>query len=285
MADTEENQKEFPQSSSQKPGLGFPILRFAVLISLAVGTVLDCAIGPCRGKKSGELSLVRAMWASLNAGDVLLGDCLYDSYRDIALLKTDNVDCVFGKKPSRRCDFRKGRLLGRNDHVVKWKKPKFDSNRFESKEEWESLPDEMEIREIRAVIRRKGFRTHAVIIVTTLIDGELYSAEELLELFAMRWHCELDLRSIKQNLGMSHSACKTPEMVRKELWVHLLAYNLIRVRMAQAAAIHNEMPRNLSFTAARNHIHNFAPYLNTASPAEHKSVEDQLLLTIARCRL
>jgi hypothetical protein len=286
MADTPENQEEYPQSRNQKAGLGFPILRFAVLLSLAVGTVLECAISPCRGKSTGELSLFRQMWdVALQPGDIVLGDRLYDGYRDIALLKGRGVDSVFGKKQSRRSDFRRGRKRGPNDHVVTWQKPKFDAQRFTSKEEWESLPDEMEMREVRVTVRRKGHKTRTVIIVTTLLDGELYSAKELTDLFSARWHCELDLRSIKQTLNMGHLRCKTPEMVRKELWAHLLAYNLIRVRMAQAGAMHNHLPRTLSFTGARNHIHNFSPHLTTTSGAEHKRIELELLKAIAHCRV
>ena len=285
MADTEENQAEFPQSKNQKKGLGFPILRFVVFLSLSVGTALECAIGACRGKKTGEQSLFRQMWDMLKIGDIVLGDRLYDAFRDIALLKDRKADVVFGKKQSRRCDFRSGNKLGPDDHVVVWKRPKYDASRFESKEEWESLPDKLEMREVRAIIRRKGYRNRPVIIVTTLLDAELYSAKELTDLFAQRWHCELDLRSIKRALGMHHLRCKTPDMVRKELWTYLLAYNLIRVRMAQAAAVHGVMPRKLSFTAAKNHIHNFAPHLRTASEADRRRLETELLRAIARCRV
>jgi hypothetical protein len=285
MADTEENQSEFPQSKNQKKGVGFPILRFVVLLSLSVGTVLECALGACRGKKTGEQSLFRQMWGALKFGDILLGDRLYDAYRDIALLQRLGVDVVLGMKQSRRCDFRSGEKLGPDDHVVLWKKPKYAASRFESKQEWESLPETLKMREVRATIRRKGYRNRTVIIVTTLVDAELYSGKELTDLFAQRWHCELDLRSIKRALGMHHLCCKTPDMVRKELWTYLLAYNLIRVRMAQAAAIHGVMPRKLSFTAAKNHIHNFAPYLKTASDADRQRFETELLRAIAHCRV
>lgn len=285
MEDTPENQAEYPQSKNQKPGLGFPILRFVVLLSLSVGTVLECAIGACRGKKTGEQSLFRTTWAALKPGDILLGDRLYDCFRDIAMLKARGIDVVFGKKQSRRCDFRSGRKLGPDDHVVTWKKPKYDASRFESKEEWKSLPEEMEMREVRVTLRRKGYRTRVVVVVTTLLDAEEYSAKELTDLFRQRWHCELDLRSIKQALGMHHLSCKTPEMVRKELWMYVLAYNLIRVRMAQAAAVHGVVPRSLSFMAAKIHIHNFAPHLSTTSGAEHRRIEAELLQAIARCRV
>jgi hypothetical protein len=225
------------------------------------------------------------MWHALEPGDIVLGDRLYDAYRDIALLRARGVDSVFGKKQSRLCDFRRGCKSGPNDHVVVWQKPKYDASRFESKEEWESLPHEMEMREVRVTVRRRGYRTRTVVIVTTLLDAEAFSAKELTDLFAARWHCELDLRSIKQALGMYHLRSKTPEMVRKELWMHLLAYNLIRVRMAQAAAVHNRQPRTLSFTAAKTHIHNFAPHLSTTSGAEHRRIEAELLKAIAGCRV
>ena len=195
------------------------------------------------------------------------------------------MDTVFGKKQSRRSDFRRGRRLGADDHVVIWKRPRYDAQRFESREEWAELPGQMEMREIRKVVCRNGYKTRVVIIVTTLLDGEVYAAEEVLELFSLRWFCELDLRSIKQALGMRRLHCKTPAMVRKELWVYLLAYNLIRVRMAQAAAVHDRLPRRLSFTAAKTHIHNFAPHMSGASNAVHNRLELELLKAIATCHI
>lgn len=285
MTDTPENQAEYPQSRNQKAGLGFPILRFVVLLSLAVGTVLECAIGPCRGKKTGEQSLFRQMWDALQPGEILLADRLYDCYRDIALLKQRGVDVVFGKKQSRACDFRLGRKLGPDDHVMTWTKPRYDASRYESKAEWAALPDTMEIREVRATVRRKGYKTRTVVIVTTLLDSEQYSARELTDLFAERWHIELDLRSIKRSLGMHHLTSKSPEMVGKELWAHLLAYNLVRLRMAQAAALHGPLPRTLSFTAAKSLMDTFAPHLNTTRGQEQRRLEAELLQSIAQCHL
>lgn len=283
MTDTPENQAEYPQSSTQKPGLGFPMLRLVVLLSLATGAVLDCAIGACRGKKTGEQNLFRELRDALNPGDIALGDCLYDSYRDVAQLRARGVDSVFGMNQSRHCDFRRGRRLGKGDHVVIWKKPKYDAHRFESRAEWEALPDEMEMREVRCTVTRKGYRPRTVLIVTTLLDGSMYTSKQLTDLFAERWHCELDLRSIKQALGMYRLRCKSPAMVRKELWVYLLAYNLIRTRMAQAAAVHGKLPRRLSFTAAKSHMHNFAPRMAGASPDVRDRLEAALLKAIATC--
>src|SRR5208337_555582 len=138
-------------------------------------------------------------------------------------------------KQSRRCDFRRGQRLGSGDHLVTWKKPRYDASRYESRAEWKALPAEMEMREVSIMVRRPGHRTRIITVVTTLLDAEQYSAKDLTDLFAERWHCELDLRSIKRALGMHHLSSRNPQMIRKELWLHLLAYNLVRVRMAQAA--------------------------------------------------
>jgi hypothetical protein len=285
MEDTPESQREYPQSTNQKAGVGFPILRFVVLLSLAAGTVLECALGACRGKKTGEQSLFRQIWETLESGDVVLGDRLYDAYCDIALLKARGIDVVFGKKQSRHCDFRRGRKLGKDDHVVTWKKPKYDASRYNSRGEWESLPEAMEIREIRVIVSRKGYRTRTILVVTTLLDVEFCTAQDVTDLFGQRWHCELDLRSIKQSLGMRHLHCRSPEMVRKELWTYLLVYNLIRVRMAQAAALQGVVPRALSFTAAKRLLRHFAPSLENTQGAEHQRIELELLHAMAHCQV
>jgi hypothetical protein len=281
MDDTEANQNEYPQSKNQKKGLGFPILRFVVLLSLATGSVLECAIGPCRGKKTGEQSLFRQLGCGLKSGDVLLGDRLYDCYRDIVVLKPRGIDVVFGMKQSRQCDFRRGRRLGPRDHVVIWRKPRYDPSRYESRAEWAALPEQIEMREASVNVHRPGHRTRTISVVTTLLDAEQYSTSDLTDLFAQRWHCELDLRSIKRALGMHHLSSRSPQMVRKEVWLHLLAYNLVRVRMAQAASLHGQSPRRLSFTAATKLIHHFAPYMSNSNDKQHHRLEAELLAAIA----
>lgn len=284
LADTRGNQAEYPQSSSQKEGLGFPSMRLVMLLSLSVGTAVACAMGPCAGKGTGELSLFRQLWDSLNPQDIVLGDRLYDSYRDIASLLARGVFCVFGMKASRDVDFHRGRQLGPDDHVVVWHKPKYTASRYASREEWEALPDMVEAREVRRIVHRKGFRPTEVAVVTTLLDAELYSADELIGLFGQRWNCELDLRSIKRSLGMHQLKCKTPEMVRKEVWTHLLAYNVIRVRMAQAAAEHGCLPRGLSFTGAQTQMEHFTRLIEIINdPADCERVERAMLTAIAGC--
>lgn len=284
-ADTEENQKEYPQSRNQKQGLGSPIVRFVVLLSLAVGTVLQCAIGPCRGKKTGEQNLFRQLSDQLKEGTILLGDCLYDAYIDIAKLQQRKIDVVFGKKQSRKSDFRRGRRLGADDHVVIWTKPKYHKSRFESREEWDALPANLEMREARIILKRKGYKTRVIMVVTTLLDAEQFTKADIMGLFSQRWHCELDLRSIKRSLGMSELKCKTPEMVRKELWMYLLAYNLIRARMAKAALAHNKRPRTLSFQSAKTFINVFLYAMEHTTPETYERLEQILSRAISRCNV
>lgn len=285
MPDTPANQQEYPQSRSQKRGLGFPILRFVVLLSLSVGTVLECAMGPCRGKKTGELNLFRQLRPTISPGTVLLGDRYYDSYVDIAELRSQGVDVVFGMKNLRKCDFRRGRKLGPEDHVVVWTKPRYDSTRFESREAWAALPQTLEMRECRIVLKRRGYKTRVIVVVTTLLDAETYSKSDLMELFAQRWHCELDLRSIKSSMGMSQLRCKTPEMVRKELWMYLLAYNVIRTRMSRAASVHGYQPRQLSFQSAKTFLNEFLRAEERASSKELKHLESELFKAMCQCRV
>jgi hypothetical protein len=285
MPDTPANQKQYPQSRSQKPGLGFPILRFVVLLSLSVGTVLECAIGPCRGKKLGELNLFRQLRQTIQSGTVLLGDRYYDSYVDIAELRSRGVDVVFGMKNLRKCDFRRGRKLGPDDHIVVWTRPRYDSTRFDSREVWAALPKTMEVRECRMILKRRGYQTRVIVVVTTLLDAEIYSKSDLMELFAQRWHCELDLRCIKSAMGMSQLRCKSPEMVRKELWMYLLAYNLIRTRMSRAASVHGCQPRQLSFQSAKTFLNEFMRAEERAQEKELEHLESELLKALYQCRI
>jgi len=259
MPDTAANQAEYPQPDGQKPGLGFPMIRMVVIFCLATGAVLDAAIAAYSGKGTGELSLLRSIWDELHAGEVLLADRLYCSWFEMALLNERGVDVVLHQHQSRRTDFRTGQSLGRRDHIVRWPKP--------AKPEWmgqdvyASLPDEMEVREVEVTIRRNGFRPVKLIVATTLLDAEEYRPEDLAEAYWQRWQAELDLRSIKETMRMGELRCKTPAMVRKEIWTHFLAYNLIRGVISQAAAEHGRRPCQISFKGALQTLHAFQPIL------------------------
>lgn len=279
MPDTPENRDAFPPRRNQAHGVSFPIARLVVIFSLACGTVLEMALGPMRGRKTGENTLFRSLLAALNPGDILLGDRLFDSYRDIATLRGGQVDSLFRMNGSRRSDFRRGKRLGANDHLVIWKKPKFNAKRFD-RETYDALPAEMEMRELRCTVHQRAFRPRQITLVTTLLDPEEYPAEELAELYRERWHCELDLNALKTTLQMEHLRCKTPAMVEKEVWVHMLAYNLLREVMADAAREHTVLPRRLSFKGAMQTVNAFIPYLNLV-PQRRVELRNELLEAIA----
>lgn len=255
MPDTEANQAEYPQSRSQKPGLGFPIARILVVISLAVGTVLEAAMGPYHGKQSSELGLFRQISGQLQPGDIALADRFFGNYWVIMESQRRGADVVFRLHQGRKTDFRRGRRLGPDDHIVTW--PKAQRPDWMSPAEYAKMPEELTLREIRVRIKEPGKRTREIVIVTTLLDAAKYPASAIADLFKQRWHVELDLRSIKTTMGMEMLRTKTPDMVRKEIGMHLLAYNLIRGVTAEAARGHDILPRELSFNGARQTIRAF----------------------------
>ena len=260
MPDTPDNQKVYPQQKAQKPGVGFPIARMVVIFCVASGAALEMAIGPYKGKKTGENALFRTLWDSLEPDDILLADRYYCAYADIALLNKRDIDIVFRKHQKRHSDFRRGKRLGKYDHLITWRKPKQRPS-WMDKETFDELPNELTLREIKYTIMEKGKRTKEIILVTTLLDAEVFTKEELAELYNIRWRAEIDLRSLKTVMEMDVLRCKTPEMVRKEVWTHLLAYNLIRTVIAKAAEAHKRQPYQISFTGAMQTINSFRDYM------------------------
>jgi DDE family transposase len=280
-ADTPANQQAFPQSTEQKPGLGFPMVRIVVLFSLAYATVLDVCCGPMRGRHCGETSLFRKLWRFLQPGDIVLADSVFESYRDIAELQKRGVDVVMRRHGSRKSDFRRGRWLGVGDHLVTRTKPRFNPHRFD-RADYAALPDQMTVREVRYRVATPGYRTEEVVLVTTLLDATIYRKDDLTELYAQRWHCELDFNALKTTMQLRHVDCKTPAMVEKTIVMHLLAYNLLRRIMAEAARMANCAPRQLSVKAALQLINAFAEHL-TRPNTEHLICE--LLHAIAHHRV
>jgi hypothetical protein len=260
MPDTAANQAAYPRRRNQRRGVGFPIARVVAILSLASGAVLDAAMGPMRGKKTGENTLFRGLYPALNPGDVLLGDRLFCSYQDLATCGARGIDIVVRQHQSRHTDFRRGQWLGMLDHLAVWQRPKFNCQRFD-RATWEALPEWMVVRELRFDVTQSGFRPKEITLVTSLLDPVEFSATEIGELYRERWHCELDLRSLKTTLQMTHLRCKSPQMVEKDLWAHFLAYNLIRQTMNEAARNHCVLPRQLSFKGAVQMVNSFATYL------------------------
>jgi Transposase DDE domain len=259
MPDTPENQNAYPQNVAQKPGLGFPIARIGAIASLSCGAILN--LGLCRyaGKGQGELSLLRTLWDVLQHGDVLLTDSLMSTWKEMYLLKQRGIDSVSRlNKAHRKADFRRGKRLGKDDHIVRWPKPYM---RDIDRESYDALPDYLEIRETRVRVEQPGFRTKSIVVVTTLLDPVETTTDDLALLYRARWNQELDLRSIKITMQMDILRCKTPELVRKEVWTHILAYNLIRTIMAQAAIRQDTEPRTISFKGALQTLEAFQPMI------------------------
>ena len=256
MPDTPQNQAVYPQAKTQAPGVGLPIARILVVFSLAVGTVLEAVLGPYQGKQTSELALLRQIIDAFQPGDIFLADRFFCSYWVIAALLSRGVDVVVRLHQRRCVDFRRGRRLGREDRLVTWKKPK-QRPEWMSRAEYEAMPTELTVRVLRVRVQDKTKRVRKLELVTTLRDAVEYSRKEVGSLFRQRWHAELDLRTLKSQMQMEMLRTKTPEMVAKEVAVHLLAYNLIRGMMAEAARAAEVKPRQLSFTGAQHTIRAF----------------------------
>ena len=257
MPDTAENQQAYPQPPQQRLGVGFPLARIAAFFSLSCGAVLDLAICSYSGKGHSELGMLRRLWDILLPGDILLADRYMCAWHEIYLLKQRGIDTVTRVHHCRRVDFRRGKRFGKDDHLVEWRRP----GRIRSID-WQTLkllPEQLTIRETRVRIQQPGFRCRSMIVVSTLLDDEAVSGSDLAELYRARWNAELDLRSLKQTLQMDILRCKMPELVRKEIWTHILAYNLIRTMIAQAATMHGIEPRTISFKGAIQTLEAFQP--------------------------
>lgn len=252
MPDTAKNQAEYPQQQAQKPGCGQPIARVVAILSLATACVMDAAIGPYSGKETGELALLRSMLQSLCKGDIAVMDRYYCSFMMIALLLSQGVDTCARKHHLRHSDFRRGKRLGKYDHIIVWTRPQ--RPQWMDEDTYAQIPERLELREIRYNIVIPGRRTKTIDVITTLTDAREHTKEEIADLYGFRWESELDIRSIKESLNLGHVRCKSPQMVRCELWTTLLGYNLIRITAAGAALIHDKRPRQISFTSTCQYV-------------------------------
>src|SRR5262249_1380301 len=225
MPDTPENRTEYPLTYNQKPGTGFAVARIGALISLSCGAILDLGICRYAGKGQSESGLLRQLWGLFRAGDVLVADRLMCAWTEMVMLKQRGIDTVCRLTSHRTADFRLGTRLGKGDHIVTWKKP--TKPRSVDREAYNALPEWLLVRECRVRVVQPGFRTRSLVIATTLLDAEEYTWKDLAQLYRDRWNIELDLRSVKDVLQMDVLRCQTPELVRKEIWTHVLAYNLI----------------------------------------------------------
>ena len=267
MPDTPPLQQAFPQPSGQKIGCGFPVAQFVALFCWTTGAVHDIAIDTIRPH---ELTLFRRLWHHLEPGCVVLADRAYCAYTDMALLLEREVFSVIRLHQRRKSDFRAGKRLGSGDCVVQWSRPKqWKPGMGITREELEQLPGTLSVRLVRVTEIPRGFRAKPMVIATTLLDPVETPADEIRSLYRDRWTAELNLRSLKTFLGMDILRGQTPDVVRKEITMHLLAYNLIRLLMWQAAAEYGRDLHRLSFTGTLHRLRSAWPMLALLSGRRH----------------
>ncbi len=266
MPDAPENQEDYPQPAEIPAGIGFPLLRLVVVFSLAVGTVLGAAMGRWAGEGTGEVSLFRTLFDVLDPGDVLLGDRPCAHFWDVARARARGADVVMRQHAGRWPVKFRGRGDGFGSRRLGWKRPARPS--WMAPEEYETYPEWLKMRALRVVVRQKGFRTKCLVVETTLLGGAACPTGDVAELYRRRWQAELSLRSLKTILQTDISRGKSPGIVPKEVWAHLLAYNLVRGLMARAAARAGARPGQLSFTGALHALNAFLPRLQGTRDAE-----------------
>jgi hypothetical protein len=279
MPDTPENQARYPQPGTQKPGCGFPVMRIVALFTLSGGFLLDAARGALRVH---ERTLAHQLWEHLNEDDVLLADRGFCSYGDCYLLRQRGVDCVMRNHQRRTTGIRQIKRIGKGDRLIQWLKSKPCPKGW-NKDDWAAVPDTLLVREITINAGVPGFRTRNIVIATTLLDPALFPKEAFAELYRRRWRVELFLRDIKITMGMDILRCKTPDMVEKELYMHFIAYNLIRRLMCNAAREHHLPPDRLSFKGTVATVRQWAPIMAAVTNHEkQQAMTAALLNAIAR---
>jgi len=280
MPDTPENQASYPQPPTQEPGLGFPLARITVLLSLATGACHDLAIAPYEGKGTGETTLLRAMYGSLKPGDVVLVDALFDNYFLICELRDRGIDLV-ARAQYQRVGSQTAESRPDGDVLV-WQRP--NKPRGMTGEQYRSYPKTLLMRQVAVDARDRNNRAEQFHVITTILDVSI-DGRRIGDLYERRWEGEVDIRSIKSTMQTDILRCKTPEMVHKEIWAHLLAYNLLRTAMAVAASENGIEPRQVSFKGAKQALTAFAPKIEAARPEDRAVLIDAMLRTMAYHRV
>ena len=276
MPDTIENQSAYPQPKTQKAGCGFPIAKIGVIFSLATGAAVALCIDVLN---THDIKLARKLYQFLNPLDILLGDRAFCAYADLISIKKLNCDAVFRKHQSRNTTTRKGKIVGDCEKLLTWYKPKKCPQGL-TLAEFSALPLTLTVREIYYYVVIPGFRTQRVSLITTLLDRVAYPSLKIVQLYGERWQVELDLRHLKTTMGMDVLRCKTPSMIRKEIYVYLLAYNLLRSLMWSAGTTYGTPPLRLSLQGTRHHLNNFVPELLAATSKQRHEIYRTLLKVI-----
>jgi hypothetical protein len=279
LPDTQKNQRAYPQSRSQKPGCGFPLMRLLGVFSLSTGVLLDYAKG---NKHQSELRLLKALLDQFKPGDLAVGDRGFCTYMLLALLHLRGLAGLFRLHQARPTDLRQGKRLGKNDRLFTWQKP-LQKPRWLPQSWWQKIPAQLSVRVICFKLCRKGYRPESVTLATTLLDPQKYPAEEVAQLYARRWKIELWFRDLKTSMGMEVLRCKSPALVHKELEMFFIAYNAIRCLMLQASASNDVELDRMSFKGTIDSVRQFSLALAQApSKKKQKQLIVELLETISR---
>ena len=266
MPDSPENQAEYPQTSSQKAGCGFPQIRLLALFSLDTGALLECTHGPCA---TSEVKLFHQVWSRLEANDLLLGDRLFGSYTTMARLFDQGIDGSFRLNSQRDHDFRRGQRLGHHDRLMTWYKPRQKPAGL-SDEEWAKVPAQIVVREVKVPITDPSCRVKEMVLVTTLLDPKKWSKARLAALLARRWQVELNLDDLKTSLQMDVLSCLSPAMIQRELQLHLIAFNLVRALMLEASVSCHAPLDRLSFKGTLDRMEEFSQSMARVPRSHHQ---------------
>jgi hypothetical protein len=246
LEDTERNKSEYPLNFTQSRSIGMPKLRMLGVFSLGSGSLIDAEIGGYIGKGQGETTLLRSLLPRLRQRSVLVLDRLFTSFALQDYLIRNKFDYVI-----RARDKAAKKLLGRkSDVVVTLERGRLETYAPELRE---NLSESINVRMIKSSIKRNGFRVATIYIMTSFTDKKLYKKDELEEIYLKRWGIELDIRHLKVTLDASLLRSKSPDTARKELWVHLIGFNIVRKIIGMTSVKFNKaMPRSISFKTTLN---------------------------------
>lgn len=266
LPDTPDNAAVFPLPPGQKPGCGFPVMPVLGLFSLATGGLVDWVAVHYRAH---DCRLFPRLFNSLKTGDLLLADRAFSSYFNVASLCQRGVQYVGRLHQARKFPGAHAKRMGQDDYLVTWTKGSQAPKHYP--QEWQSLPAELQVRLVKYSVAQPGFRTREVILVTTLLDAQQYPAEQVAELYHLRWQVELNFRDIKLTMNMDHLTCRTPEMLDKELLMIIIGYNLIQWLITRDAISRHRNHDTYSFSNAMSYVATIA-------------IKMSILMSMSECR-
>lgn len=279
LPDTPKNQRAYPQSRSQQPGCGFPLMKLVGVFSLASGVLLDYAKG---NKHQADLRLLKTLLDQFKPDDLVVADRGFCTYVLLALFWSRGVFSLTRLHHSRAGDLRQGQRLGKKDRLFTWKRPSQRPG-WLPQSWWRKIPAHLTVRVVRFALPNRGYRSESVTLVSTLLDPKQYPAQDLAQLYARRWQIELWFRDIKTAMGMERLRCQSPRMAQKELEMFFIAYNFIRSLIVQAGITHDVALDRLSFKGTVDAVRQFSIAIAQArNKKQQQQLRTELLAVMAR---